>query len=122
MDPIGFSLENFDALGTWRIKDSGFPLDATGQLFDGTKLDGPIALRQALLAHSDAFLGTFTENLLAYGLGRVLETSDMPAVRAIQRDAARADNHFSAFVLAVVRSTPFQMRTAEGTAETSVHH
>ena len=72
MDPIGFALENFDAVGVWRTRDSGFLIDAAGQMFDGAKLNGPVSLRQALLSHSDAFLSTFTENLLAYGLGRVM--------------------------------------------------
>jgi hypothetical protein len=113
MDPIGFSLENYDAVGVWRTKDNGLPIDASGQLFDGAKLDGPNSLRAAILVHSDAFLGTFSENLLSYGLGRVLEPSDMPAVRAIAHRAAQNDNHFSSFVMGVVTSTPFQMRRAE---------
>ena len=73
MDPIGFALENFDAVGVWRTNDSGLPIDAAGQMFDGAKLDGPVSLRQAMLNHSDAFIGAFTENLLAYGMGRVLD-------------------------------------------------
>jgi hypothetical protein len=113
MDPIGFALENFDPLGAWRINDSGFPIDAQGKMFDGAKLDGPASLRRALLNHSDAFLGTFTENLFAYGVGRVLEITDMPAVRAIEQDAARNHNHFSSFILGIVRSPAFQMRRAE---------
>jgi cytochrome c551/c552 len=113
IDPIGFALENFDAVGAWRINDSGLPIDAKGQLFDGTKLDGPISLRQAILNHSDAFLGTFTENLLAYGLGRVIDYHDMPTVRSIERQAARNDNRFSSFVLGIVNSAPFQTSRAE---------
>ncbi len=113
MDPIGFSLENYDAVGVWRTKDNGLPIDASGKMFDGAKLDGPNSLRQAILSHSDAFLGTFSENLLSYGIGRVLEPSDMPAVRAIAHHAAQTDNHFSSFVMGVVTSTPFQMRRAE---------
>ena len=122
MDPIGFSLENFDAIGAWRSKDNGFPVDASGQMFDGTKLDGPVSLRNAILNHSDAFLGTFSENLLAYGLGRVLDTYDMPAVRTIEHEAERNGNHFSSFVLGVVKSTPFQMRRAEESAASGAHH
>ena len=76
MDPIGLALENFDAVGPWRAKDAGLPVDAAGKMFDGTKLDGPVSLRQAILAHSDAFLQTFTENMLAYALGRVVDYSD----------------------------------------------
>jgi hypothetical protein len=113
MDPIGFSLENFDAIGVWRTNDNGFRVDPTGQMFDGTKLDGPASLRQAILNRSDVFVGTFTENLLAYGLGRVLEPYDMPAVRAIAHEAARNNNRFSSFLIGVVKSAPFQLRRAE---------
>ena len=113
MDPIGFALENFDALGAWRWNDSGFPVDASGQLVDGTKVDGPASLREALTSHSDAFLRTFTEKLLTYALGRGIEYYDMPVVRAIDCEAARNDNRFSSFILAIVRSTPFRMRRAE---------
>jgi Protein of unknown function (DUF1592)/Protein of unknown function (DUF1588)/Protein of unknown function (DUF1587)/Protein of unknown function (DUF1585)/Protein of unknown function (DUF1595) len=113
MDPIGFSLENFDAVGVWRMNDSGFRIDAKGQMFDGAKLDGPSSLRQAVLNHSDAFIGTFTENLLAYGMGRVLEYYDEPTVRAIDKEAAKNGNRFSAFVMGIVKSAPFQMRRAE---------
>jgi len=113
MDPIGFALENFDAVGVWRTKDSGFPIDPKGQMFDGSKLDGPIGLREALLRHVDAFIGTFTENLLAYGVGRVPDYRDMPGVRAIEHEAARNNERFSSFVLGVVKSPAFQMRRAE---------
>jgi len=113
MDPIGFALENFDAVGAWRTNDSGFKIDPTGKLYDGTKLDGPVSLRQALLNHSDAFVGTFTENLLAYGLGRVIDYHDMSFVRGVEREAARTNNRFSSFVVGVVKSPPFQMRKAE---------
>ncbi len=113
MDPIGFSLENFDALGVWRTMDSGFPIDPAGQMFDGAKLNGPASLRQALLNHVDSYLGTFTENLLAYGVGRVPEYTDMPVVRGIERDAARQGDRFSAFVIGIVKSPAFQMRRAE---------
>jgi len=113
MDPIGFSLENFDAVGSWRTNDSGFRVDAAGKMFDGTKLDGPVSLRQAILNHSDAFIGTFTENLLVYGLGRVIDYRDMPFVRGVEQEAARNNNRFSSFVMGVVKSAPFQMRRAE---------
>jgi hypothetical protein len=113
IDPIGFALENFDAVGAWRINDSGLPIDSQDQLYDGSKLDGPASLRQAILSHSDAFLGTFTENLLAYGLGRVIDYRDMPTVRAIEHEAAGHDNRFSAFVLGVVNSIPFGSSRAE---------
>jgi hypothetical protein len=113
MDPIGFALENFDAVGAWRSKDSGAPIDAQGVMFDGTQLNGPASLRQSVLGHSDAFVETFTENLLAYGAGRVLDYRDMPAARSISRQAAQKDYRFSAFIMAIVKSAPFQMRTAE---------
>jgi len=116
MDPIGFSLENFDAIGVWRGNDSGFRVDASGTMFDGAKLDGPVSLRRAILNRSDAFLATFTANLLAYGVGRVLDYHDMPAVRAIDRDAAKDGNRATAFVLGIVKSLPFQMRRAPESA------
>jgi hypothetical protein len=121
MDPIGFALENFDPVGAWRINDSGFPIDARGRMFDGAKLDGPSSLRHALLNHSDAFLGTFTENLFAYGVGRVLEIADMTTVRQIEKEAARNHNRFSSFILGIVRSPAFQMRRAEEKSEVSDH-
>jgi hypothetical protein len=113
MDPIGLSLENFDAVGAWRTRDAGLPIDAASKMYDGTPLDGPVSLRKAILNHSDAFIETFTERLLAYALGRVVGYKDMPMVRSIERAAARDDNRFSAFVLAIVNSSPFQMRRAE---------
>jgi hypothetical protein len=114
MDPIGLALENFDGIGSWRAKDGGVPVDASGRMFDGTKLDGPVSLRQAILSHSDAFIGTFTENLLAYALGRVVDYRDMPMARSIEQEAARNGDRFSSFVLGIVRSMPFQMRKSEG--------
>jgi hypothetical protein len=83
-------------------------------MFDGTPLDGPVSLRKAILSHSDAFIGTFTENLLAYAVGRVLDYRDMPMVRSIEHEAARNGDRFSTFVLGIVKSMPFQMRRAEG--------
>ena len=113
MDPIGLAMENFDGIGIWRRNDSGVRIDASGQLFDGTKLDGPVSLRLAILNHSDAFIGSFTESLLAYGMGRVLEPFDMPAIRAIEKAATKQNNRMSAFVLGVVNSAPFQMRRVD---------
>jgi len=110
MDPIGMALEHFDATGAWRIHDSGVPIDSTGKLIDGTAVDSPAALRQALTSHPDAFLRTFTERLLTYALGRGVEYYDMPTVRAVTREAAAHDNRFSYFILGIVQSTPFQMR------------
>jgi len=119
MDPIGLSLENFNAVGLWRTVDSGAPIDPSGQLYDGTKLDGPVSLRNAILKRSDAFVGSFTENLLQYGLGRLIDYRDMPAARAIEREAAKNDNRFSSFVLGVVKSVPFQMRKADDVVTTA---
>jgi hypothetical protein len=113
MDPIGFALENYDPIGQWRTFDSTHPIDSAGNMYDGTKLDGPASLRVALLAHSDAFLGTFTENLYAYGLGRVLHPADMTAVRIINAKAAAHGNRFSDFVLGIVSSDAFRMRRTE---------
>ena len=113
MDPIGLTLENFDAIGQWRENDGGFLIDPSARMYDGTELDGPISLRQAMLDHSDAFIGTFTENLLQYGVGRVLDYRDMPAIRSIAREASGNGNRFSEFVQGVVNSVPFQMRRAD---------
>jgi hypothetical protein len=109
MDPIGFSLENFDGVALWRSLDAGQPIDAAAQVFDGTKIDGPAGLRKWLLGYSDQFVEVVVEKLLTYALGRGVEYQDMPLVRAIARDAAKGDNRFSALVLSVVKSKPFQM-------------
>ena len=109
IDPLGLALEHFDVTGAWRIKDSFVAVDATGELFDGSKLDGPVALRTALLKHKETVLRTFTENLMAYALGRRVTHNDMPAVRGIVRSASSSDNRFSAFVLGIVKSHAFQM-------------
>ncbi|HLG56705.1 MAG TPA: DUF1592 domain-containing protein [Vicinamibacterales bacterium] len=111
MDPIGLSLENFDHVGKWRTEDGKTAIDATAQLVDGTRLDGPLALRRALLERSDVFATVATEKLLTYAVGRAVRPQDMPAVRRIVRDAARVEHRFSALVLGIVKSTPFQMRT-----------
>jgi hypothetical protein len=113
MDPIGFALENFDALGVARQYDSGERIDPAGQLLDGTKLDGPVGLRQVLVARAELFKRTFTEKLLTYALGRGVEYYDMPVVRSIVRSADQQEGRFSAFVLGIVNSSPFQMRQAE---------
>jgi hypothetical protein len=110
MDPIGLTMENFDAVGRWRPNDGGFLIDPSAEMYDGTKLDGPNSLRRAILKRSDAFLGSFTRNLLAYGLGRVLDHRDMPTVRAIARAAAEDGNRFSAFIMNITTSSAFQMR------------
>jgi hypothetical protein len=110
MDPIGFALENFDLVGTWRDIDGKSPVDASGQLVDGTKLNGPGDLRQALLSRSDAFVTNATEKLLTYALGRPVQYFDMPTVRAVVHRAAQNDYRFSSLVLGVVSSDVFQMK------------
>jgi hypothetical protein len=117
MDPIGFSLENFDGVASWRTLDEGQAIDAASQVFDGTKIDGPAALRTWLIGYSDQFVEVVAEKLLTYGLGRGVEYQDMPLVRSIARDASRSGNRFSALVLGVVKSKPFQMnaKTTEPT-------
>ena len=114
MDQLGFSLENFDGIGEWRdIYASGARVDASAELPDGTKFNGPAELRQILRTHSDEFLTTICERLLTYALGRGLEASDAPAVRKIKRDAAHENYRFESLIQAVVTSTPFQMRMAQ---------
>jgi len=110
MDPIGFSLENFDQVGTWRDTEAGQPIDSTGQLADGTPVKGIDDLRRAVLSRSDAFMSTATRKVLTYALGRPLTYQDMPTVRAIVRRAAADNNRFSSLILGVVESAPFQMR------------
>ena len=111
MDPIGFALENFDAVGSWRTKEAAGPIDASGQLADGTKIDGVVALRNAILARPDVFVTTMTEKMFVYALGRGIEAYDRPTIRQIVRDAARDNYRFSSLVRGIVRSPAFQMRT-----------
>jgi hypothetical protein len=113
IDPLGLALENFDVVGAWRIKDNGVPVDTAAKLYDGTDLSGPASLRRALLAHSDSLIRNFTENLMAYALGRRVEYYDQPAIRAIARKAAQNGNRFSSFVLGIANSAAFQMAKAE---------
>jgi mono/diheme cytochrome c family protein len=109
IDPLGLALENFDVTGAWRIKDNEVGVDPRGDLYDGTRLDGPAGLRQALLRHKDAVLLSFTEHLMTYALGRRVEAYDMPAVRQIIRDAAPGGYRMQAFVQGVVASQAFRM-------------
>ena len=115
IDPLGLALENFDATGRYRIKDNEVPVDVVGDLYDGTKIDGPAGLREALLRHQDMVLRSFAENLLTYAIGRRVEYADMPAVRAIVNGAAKNDNRFSSFVLGIVNSAAFRMAKATDT-------
>ena len=109
IDPLGLALDNFDVTGAWRIKDNEVPVDVVGDLYDGTKMNGPSGLRDALLKHRDMVLRSFTENLLTYALGRRIEPSDMPTVRVIIRDAAKSGNRASSYILGVVNSAAFRM-------------
>jgi hypothetical protein len=120
IDPVGFALENFDADGSWRdTTREGLKIDSGGILADGTPVDGPVALRQALLAKPELFAGTVAEKMMIYALGRGLEPADMPVVRSIVRNSAEHDYNLTSIVLGIVDSYPFQMRTngsASGTA------
>jgi hypothetical protein len=109
MDPIGFALENYDAIGRWRTTDDGSPIDPAGQLVDGSKIDGAVGLRQAFLRYSPQFVRVITEKLMIYALGRGTEYYDMPLVRSIVHDAEKNNYRFSSLVLGVVKSQPFQM-------------
>jgi mono/diheme cytochrome c family protein len=114
LDPLGFALENYDAVGQWRtVDESGDKVDASGILADGTKVSGVADLRAALLSRPNVFAGTLTEKLLTYALGRGLEYYDMPAVRSVTREAARNNYRFSSLILGIVESTPFQMRRSQ---------
>jgi len=113
MDPLGFALDNFDAVGRWRTAERTTPIDPSGVLPDGTKFQGPAELRQILLARYDPFVRTFTEKLLMYALGRGLESYDAPVVRQILREAAPGDYRWSSLINGIVQSTPFQMRRSK---------
>jgi len=110
MDPIGLAMENFDAVGRWRTSDEGVAIDASGQLVDGTPLNGPSSLRKAMLDRQDVFVAAMTEKLLMYGVGRETKYYDMPAVRTVMRDAAKNRYRLSDLILGVVKSAPFQMK------------
>jgi hypothetical protein len=109
IDPLGLALENFDATGKWRIRDGGMAVDTSGQLFDGTAIDGPGGLREALLRHKDVVLLSFTRSLMTYALGRRVEAADMPTVRRIIKNAEAQDYRVSAFVTGIVESDAFRM-------------
>jgi len=134
IDPIGLALENFDVTGQWRIRDAtyaisdagirihtiGLPIDSKSKLYDGTLLDGPASLRNAILTHSDAFIQNLTEKLMAYAVGRRIAYYDMPTIRTITRDAAKNNNRFSSLVLGIVKSPAFQMSKAAEPVTTAV--
>ena len=110
MDPLGFALENFDGVGSWRLKEEGGRVNASGKLADGTDVDGPVTLRQGLVRRREMFVRTLTQKLMTYGLGRGLEAGDMPLVRAIAAEAGAHNYRFSTLVLGIVESTPFTMK------------
>jgi len=116
MDPIGFALENFDADGSYRTKqggEGGVPLDTSAVLWDGTKVNGPVELRQALLHYSPQFVRMVTEKLMTFALGRGVEYEDMPVIRSIVNDAEKQDYRFQSILMGIIKSQPFQMRTKQ---------
>jgi hypothetical protein len=114
MDPIGFAMENFDAVGRWRDRDGEHPIDATGVFPDGATFDGIPGLKRELLRQPEQFVGTVAERLLMYALGRNLQYYDAPSVRTVMRDAQASRYTMASLVLGIVKSRPFQMREAGG--------
>jgi len=115
IDPVGFALENFDSTGRWRdTTEDGLPIDTAGVLPDGTPVNGPVQLREALLKRPEVFVGAVAENLMIYALGRGLEPTDMSVVRAIVRNAKQGEYKFQDLIMGIVQSAPFQMRTKIG--------
>jgi hypothetical protein len=121
MDPLGLALENFNGIGEWRVKEPGGPIDPNGQLADGSRVDGPVALRKAVLKRPELFVRTVTQKLMTYGLGRGMEPSDMPVIRAVASGGASQNYRFSSIVLGIVKSVPFQMKTAQNTGLVASH-
>jgi hypothetical protein len=119
MDPLGFALENFDATGKWRTTSDGVAIDTTATLPDGTTFDGVAGLRTMIMSHKEDFVRTLSGKLLAYALGRGLESYDYPVVRGISRDAAKSDYRWSAIIAGIVESTPFSMSVVPGRASDS---
>jgi hypothetical protein len=117
MDPMGLALDNFDVTGQWRIRENGMPLDTRGQLYDGTEISTPAELQAALLKRPVPLVRNFTQNLMAYALGRRVEYFDQPTVRAIAKSAEGQDYRFSSFVLGVVQSDAFRMKRVPVAAE-----
>jgi hypothetical protein len=117
MDPIGLALDNFDVTGKWRIKEQGVLLDTRGDFYDGTAISSPAELRAVLLSRPIPIVRNFTQNLMAYALGRRVEYYDMPTIRAISQSAMENDSRMSTFILGVVNSPAFRMAMAEGTAD-----
>jgi Protein of unknown function (DUF1592)/Protein of unknown function (DUF1588)/Protein of unknown function (DUF1587)/Protein of unknown function (DUF1585)/Protein of unknown function (DUF1595)/Cytochrome C oxidase, cbb3-type, subunit III len=122
MDPIGFALENFDAVGHWRTTDDGSRIDPSGTLYNGASVDGPAALEKMLASRPDVFVGVLTEKLLTYALGRGVQYDDMPAVRGIVSEARARDFRFSALIAGIAESTPFQMKIKAPVAKSDNTH
>jgi hypothetical protein len=120
MDPLGFALENFDAIGGWRASEAGASIDASGALPNGNHFEGLAGLRAVLLSQREQFVRTVTEKLLTYALGRGVEHYDLPEVRTITREATASDYRWSSIILGIVKSTPFQMRKSESEPGTVV--
>jgi hypothetical protein len=120
LDPLGFALENFDGIGRYRARDASGVIDNSGQLADGTPVNGAQSLRETLAAKPGVFVDTFTEKLFTYALGRGLDYHDMPVVRAITRSAAEQEYRFSALVKGIVTSAPFSMKRAAETVQTTM--
>jgi hypothetical protein len=114
MDPLGLALENFDAIGRWRTVEPGGIVDASGQLADGTQVDGPVSLRTALEGRKEQFVEVITEKLLTYALGRGIDYYDMPTIRSIVRQSEHDDYRFSSLILGIAQSAPFRMRVVPG--------
>jgi len=112
MDPLGFSLENFDAIGRWRQTSGGVPVDASAVFADGTPIEGVAGLRAFVLTHRDSYVQTFVSKMLTYALGRQIDYRDQPAIRRIARDAEASGYRWSAIIRGIVSSTPFQMGRA----------
>ena len=110
-DPVGFALENFNAIGAWRERDGDSKIDASGILMDGTRIAGPESLNAALMSHSDLFVTNLVQKMMVYALGRAIDYRDMPAVRTILRQAQRENLRFSALVLGIAQSAPFRQQT-----------
>jgi hypothetical protein len=114
MDPLGLALENFDAIGRWRTNaEDGTPIEAATELFDGTKVNGPAAVRNALLSHPESIVRTTTERLLTYALGRGTEYYDYPTIRKIVKEAGNANASFTDIIVGIAGSMPFQMRRSQ---------
>ena len=120
MDPIGLSLDNYDVTGKWRIRENGNPLDTRGQLYDGTPVQSPRDLNQAMLKRQVPIMRNFTKNLMTFATGRRVEYFDMPAVRSIVGDAAANGYRMSSFILGVVKSDAFRMQRAEISTDSSL--